>query len=80
MGLVLDSHKTVPCVSKSRGVWLLAPPKANKQARLVDRYVCFISDASNWEGKGDDICSVAESPQTLTSRVRAFVDRAGAGG
>ena len=22
--------------------------KANKQARLVERKVCFISDASNW--------------------------------
>ena len=25
-------------------------PKANKQARLVERKVCFISDAGNWGG------------------------------
>ena len=31
-------------------VWGLAAhhPKANKKARLVERKVCFISDARNW--------------------------------
>ena len=26
--------------------------KANKQARLVERKICFISDAGNWRGDG----------------------------
>ena len=26
--------------------------KANKQARLVERKVCFISDAGSWQGGG----------------------------
>ena len=28
-------------------------PQVVKPARLVERQVCLISDASNWEGKGD---------------------------
>ena len=27
--------------------------KANKQVRLVERKICFISDGSNWRGRGD---------------------------
>ena len=37
--------------------------KANKQARLVERRVCFISDASSWWGWGWGQTSV----QRLTS-------------
>ena len=35
-------------------VWGLAAclPKANKQARLMKRKVCFISDTSHWKGEG----------------------------
>ena len=36
-------------------------PKANKQARLVERKVCFFSDASNL-GVRTDICPKANSP------------------
>ena len=35
--------------------------KANKQARLVERKVCFISDASNWWGRVDT-CFKGDSP------------------
>ena len=38
--------------------------KANKQARLVERKVHFISDASNWEGAGQETCPTANSPST----------------
>ena len=38
----------VPGVSKRGGVWLFDPPKANKQARLVDRKACFTSEVGNW--------------------------------
>ena len=27
--------------------------KANKQVKLVERKICFISDGSNWRGRGD---------------------------
>ena len=37
---------------KGMCVWVPAAhcSKANKQARLVERKVCFISDADNWRG------------------------------
>ena len=35
--------------------------KANKQARLVERKVCFISDAATGWGKVANICSKADS-------------------
>ena len=47
------------------GVWLLASSKANKQARLVERIVCFISDASIQRGRAD-VCPKANSPSLLT--------------
>ena len=62
--------------------------KANKQARLVEREICFILDACDGRGGGGmaDICSKADSPTPLqprphstnalaTSRTRAFIDR-----
>ena len=42
--------------------------KANKQARLVERKVCFISDASNCGGCGVDICPKADSPHAFVNR------------
>ena len=50
--------------------------KASKQARLVERKVCFISDASNCEewGCGADICLKSDSPCDKQG-VRAFIDR-----
>ena len=64
--------------------------KANKQARLVEREICFILDACDGRGGGGmaDICSKADSPTPLqprphstnalaTSRTRAFIDRRG---
>ena len=47
---VQDDPGTSWGVTKRCGVWLLAAQKANKQARLVERKVCFISDAGNWGG------------------------------
>ena len=49
--------------------WSLAArcPKANKQATLVEREVCSISDAGNW------VVRVVASP--ATSGARAFIDR-----
>ena len=46
-------------------------PKANKQARLVERKVCFISDIGNWGDRMADICPKADSP-LLTSRGESF--------
>ena len=60
--------------------------KASKQARLVERKICFISDAGNWrggwEGRVADICPKANSPTPLADKqsVRAFIDRVGGGG
>ena len=42
--------------------------KANKQDRLVERKVCFISDASNW-GQSPT------PPALAASGARAFIDR-----
>ena len=50
-------------VMMPRGIWWgLAPhrPKANKQARLVERNVCFISDVGNWGWGGVDVCPQAD--------------------
>ena len=49
--------------------------KADEQARLVEREVCFISDAGNWWGIW--WTSVQRlTPQTPDKqRVRAFIDR-----
>ena len=40
--------------------------KANKEASLVERKVCFILDASNWWGKGR-LLSKGQFPTTTTS-------------
>ena len=57
-------------------VWLLTYcSKASKQARLVERKVCFTSDASNWgRGRVVDVCPKADSP-TDKQGMRAFTDR-----
>ena len=41
--------------------WLL---KANKQARLVERKVCFILDVGNWQRRA-----------AICTKARAFIDR-----
>ena len=53
-----------------KGVWGLAAchPKANKEARLVERKVCSISDASNWYGGRMNICPKADSHPTPQRR------------
>ena len=60
-----------------KGVWSLAAchSRANKQARLVERKVCFISDIGNcgWVGRGRlDIRPKVNSPTLATSGARAF--------
>ena len=52
-------------------------PKANKQATLVERKVCFISDASNMgkEGRVVDICPTADSTAPNKQGVSVFIDR-----
>ena len=54
--------------------------KANKQARLMEREVCFISDAGNLAGRAD-ICPKAntQAPALATSGARAFIERGRAG-
>ena len=47
--------------------------KANKEARLVEREVCFISDAGNWEWRVRTPVQSPTSPLPLT--VGAFIDR-----
>ena len=52
-----------------KSVWVLAAccSKANKQARLVERKVCFISDAGNWSrGRVADVCPKVTTPQCPT--------------
>ena len=59
--------------------------RANKQARLVQRTVCFISDAGNWglgKGKVVDVCPKADCPPATAPNklgVRDFIDRVGWG-
>ena len=48
--------------------------KASKQARLVERKVCYISSASNWWGRVVNICPKADSPHDKQG-VRASIDR-----
>ena len=48
--------------------------KANKQARLVERKACFISDASNW-GRGWQICVQRLTLPPDKQRVRAVIDK-----
>ena len=52
--------------------------KVNKQARLVERKLCFISDAGNWR-RGEWQTSVQRPTPTPPDkqRVRAFIDRLG---
>ena len=52
--------------------------KANKQAKLVERKVCFISDASNW-GEAGGHPSKGQLPRSNKQGVRSFVDRVGGG-
>ena len=52
--------------------------KANKQARLVERKVCFISDAGNQAGMGEDSPQADSSPPNEQG-VRAFTDGVGRG-
>ena len=66
------------CVTE-RYVWavrlLTYCSKASKQVRLVERKVCFTSDASNWgRGRVVDVCPKADSP-TDKQGMRAFTDR-----
>ena len=50
--------------------------KANKQPRLVERKVCFISDAGNWGQGRADVCPKADSQlPPVTSWARGFIDR-----
>ena len=68
-------------VMMPRGVWwglALRYPKANKQARLVERKVYFISDVGNCGWGGVDVCLQADSPPPLaTSGARGFLHRMG---
>ena len=69
---------TFPESVAERRVWGLAAccSKANKQARLVERKVCFISDVDNWRGRVADVCPKADSPTPTGNQwARAFIDR-----
>ena len=55
----------IPLTVNESGVWLLATQKPKKEARLVERKVCFISDASNKAGRADS-CLKANLTQPLT--------------
>ena len=55
--------------------------KANKKARLVERKVCFISDASNCgRGGGGNQRPTPSVPPPTSKGVRAFIDRVGGTG
>ena len=49
--------------------------KANKQVRLVERKICFISDGSKLEGEGWNTSVQRLTPPQGTSGARAFIDR-----
>ena len=46
---------------------------------LVERKICFISDAGNWRERVVDIWPKADFPQLAISGARAFIDRCGGG-
>ena len=52
--------------------------KANTQARLVERKLCFISDAGNRAGMGEDSPQADSSPPNEQG-VRDFIDGVGRG-
>ena len=54
--------------------------KASIQARLVERKVRFISDASNWRGGWWTLYKGRLRPPNDKKRVKASIDRAGVGG
>ena len=62
-----------------KGVWGPAAcrSKADKQARLVERKVYFLSDASNWAGAraGHGNLSKGHSPSTCDRGARALIER-----
>ena len=72
-------------VPGERVVWVLPKgvgsgcslPQSQNQARLVERKVCFISDASNWrKGTGRaDICPKTNSPLPRQSVGKCFYNR-----
>ena len=69
-------------IGVTKSVWDPATPhsKANKQAGLVERKGCFISDASNCRGSMVDICPKANSPPTPDKQgMRAFIEGGGSG-
>ena len=53
--------------------------KANKQARLEERKICFISDAGNWRG-GWQPSVQRPTPPSDKQAVRAFTEKVGEGG
>ena len=57
-------------------VWSLAVylPKSNKQASVVERKVCFLSDASNWQGGQISVQRLTPNP-LASSGARTFIDR-----
>ena len=57
-------------------------PKANKQASLVEKKVCFISDVSNWGARrGADTCPKTDSPHHQQAEGKSFYRRGvGVGG
>ena len=66
------------CGGARRGMGGASGSKANKQARLVERKDCFISDAVNW-GEGGGHCPKAYSCPDKQG-MRAFIDIMGGGG
>ena len=79
LGLKSTKHQAwFGSVTKECGVEGLAASrsKANKQPRLVERKVYFISDADNWGQGRVDVCPKANSGlPPITSGARCFIDR-----
>ena len=64
-------------------VWSLAAHclKANEHVRLVERSVCFISDAGNWGRVGEGGRHLSKGRLAPDKQgVSAFIDRVGEGG
>ena len=67
-----ESHCALVIERCMGGIWLV---RVNKQAKLVERKVCFILDAGNCRGRMADICPKVDSPYPDKQWVRAFIDR-----
>ena len=80
LSIILQINGFMMLAKDMRGGSSRCRSKACKQARLMERKVCFISDAGNcWWGEGERHLSKGQLPLPYKQGVRAFIDRVGGG-